>query len=276
MTVRRIMHMSDLHFGRTDPEIVSAVQRSAQQLAPDLIAISGDLTQRAREREFVQAQAFLHTLPDPKIVVPGNHDVPLYNIVARFLAPLERYKRIVSMETEPSFVDDEIIVVGVNTARSLVFKGGRINREQVKRVARMFCGASSQQVRILVTHHPFDLPHGGDSTDLVGRAAMAISSLRECAPDVLLAGHVHEPGTGTTAEHYDLGGHSSIIVQAGTATSTRVRGSPNSFNLIQLDHSDVAVERFEWSTSSRAFSRSSTCSFTRRMGAWARVNAVGR
>jgi hypothetical protein len=77
--------------------------------------------------------------------------------VARFLAPLERYKRIVSMETEPSFVDDEIIVVGVNTARSLVFKGGRINREQVKRVARMFCGASSQQVRILVTHHPFDL-----------------------------------------------------------------------------------------------------------------------
>ena len=77
------------------------MQRSARQLAPDLIAISGDLTQRAREREFVQAQAFLHTLPDPKIVVPGNHDVPLYNIVARFLAPLERYKRIVSMETEP-------------------------------------------------------------------------------------------------------------------------------------------------------------------------------
>ena len=194
---------------------------------------------------------------------------------ARFLAPLERYKRIVSMETEPSFVDDEMVVVGANTARSLVFKGGRINREQVKRVAKMFCGASSQQVRILVTHHPFDLPHGGDSTDLVGRAAMAISSLRQCAPDVLLAGHVHEPGTGTTAERYDLGGHSAIIVQAGTATSTRVRGSPNSFNLIELDHSDVAVERFEWSTSSRAFSRSSTCSFTRRMGAWARVDAVG-
>jgi 3',5'-cyclic AMP phosphodiesterase CpdA len=272
MTVRRIMHMSDLHFGRTDPEIVSAVQESARQLAPHLIAISGDLTQRARKREFAQARAFLHSLPPPKIVVPGNHDVPLYNVAARFLAPLERYKRIVSVETEPAFVDDEIVVVGVNTARSLVFKGGRINGQQVKRVAEMFGGASSQQVRILVTHHPFDLPRGGDSTNLVGRAAMALSSLRECAPDVFLAGHLHEAGTGTTAERYDLRGHSAIVVQAGTATSTRIRGSPNSFNLIQVDRSDIAVERFEWSTSSRAFSRSSTCCFTRRMGTWQEVD----
>jgi 3',5'-cyclic AMP phosphodiesterase CpdA len=269
------MHMSDLHFGRADPEIVSAVQNSARQLAPHLIAISGDLTQRAREREFAQARVFLHSLATPKIVVPGNHDVPLYNIVARFLAPLERYKRIVSRQTESSFVDEEMVVIGVNTARSLVFKGGRINREQVKRVAEMFGGASSQQVRILVTHHPLDLPHRGDSSHLVGRAAMAIASLRECAPDVLLAGHLHEPGIGTTAEHYDLGGHSAVVVQAGTATSTRVRGFPNSFNLIQVDRSDIAVERFEWSTSARVFSRSSTCRFTRRMAAWARVDAVG-
>jgi 3',5'-cyclic AMP phosphodiesterase CpdA len=269
------MHLSDLHFGRADAEIVAAVQLSARQLAPDLIAISGDLTQRAREHEFAQAQAFLQSFATPMLVVPGNHDVPLYNVVARFLAPLERYKRIVSRQTEPAFVDDEMAVVGVNTARSLVFKGGRINRQQVERVAGIFSAVPAQQLRILVTHHPFDLPHRGETSDLVGRAAMAIGSLRECAPDVLLAGHLHEPGAGTTAERYDLGGHSAIVVQAGTATSTRVRGSPNSFNLLQVDGGEIAVERFEWSASSRAFSCVSTCRFTRPAGTWTRVGATG-
>jgi 3',5'-cyclic AMP phosphodiesterase CpdA len=200
--------------------------------------------------------------------VPGNHDVPLYNVVARFLAPLERYRRLLSPDVEPAFVDDEMVVVGANTARSLTFKRGRINRGQVERAIELFCGTPGNRVRILVTHHPFDLPGTRDGHELVGRAAMAMSGLRECAPDLLLAGHLHRHGIGTTAERYDFGGHSAIVVQAGTATSTRGRGARNSFNLIHVARSDVAIDRFDWSPGKEAFELDSTCRFLRRDGAW--------
>ena len=185
------MHLSDLHFGRTDPAVVTALRQIAQRLAPDLIAVSGDLTQRARKREFVAARGFLDSLAAPKIVVPGNHDVPLYNVVARFFGPLERYRRHLAPEVEPAFVDDEMAVVGINTARSLTFKGGRINRSQVQRAIALFCATSDERIRILVTHHPFDLPGRRGTTHLVGRAAMAMSTsasaCRTCfSPDICI------------------------------------------------------------------------------------------
>ncbi|MEO9161317.1 MAG: metallophosphoesterase family protein [Casimicrobiaceae bacterium] len=273
--MRRVMHLSDLHFGRTNSAVVLGLREIAQQLDPHLVVVSGDLTQRARKREFIAARAFLDSLAVPTIVVPGNHDVPLYNVVARFLAPLDRYRRFLAPEVEPAFVDDEMVVVGVNTARSLTFKGGRINREQVERATELFCGMPSERVRILVTHHPFDLPGTRSPHDLVGRAAMAMSSLRECAPDLLLAGHLHRPGIGTTAERHDFDGHSAIVVQAGTATSTRGRGARNSFNLIHVDRCDIAIDRFDWLPMQKAFELDSTCRFSRRDGAWVPAGDAG-
>jgi 3',5'-cyclic AMP phosphodiesterase CpdA len=270
--MRKVMHISDLHFGRVDPAVVTALREIGQRLSPHLIAVSGDLTQRARKREFVAAREFLDSLAAPKIVVPGNHDVPLYNVVARFLTPLKRFRQYVAYEVEPAFVDNEIAVAGINTARSLAFKGGRINRDQVKRVLEIFCRVPDERIRILVTHHPFDLPDANDGNERVGRAKMAMASLRECMPDLLLAGHVHQHGIGTTAESYDLGGCSAIVVQAGTATSTRRRGATNSFNLIRIDRSDIAIERFDWSLSRKTFEIEATYRFTRRNGAWAEAN----
>ncbi|MEO9160792.1 MAG: metallophosphoesterase [Casimicrobiaceae bacterium] len=273
--MRKVMHLSDLHFGRTDPTVVMALRQIARRLDPDLIVVSGDLTQRARIREFVAARAFLDSLAAPALVVPGNHDVPLYNIAARFLAPLKRYRRLLASEVEPAFVDDEMAVVGINTARSLTFKGGRINHDQVQRAIALFCGTSNARIRILVTHHPFDLPGIREATNLVGRAAMAMSTLGECMPDLLLAGHLHLHATGTTVERYDLNGHSAIVVQAGTATSTRVRGARNSFNLLHVDRSRIAVDRFDWSSSGKDFNLHSTCRFVRREGEWRRADAAG-
>jgi 3',5'-cyclic AMP phosphodiesterase CpdA len=270
--MRKVMHISDLHFGRADPAVVIALRAVEQRLSPHLIAVSGDLTQRARKHEFIAAREFLDSLAAPKIVVPGNHDVPLYNVVARFLTPLERFRQYVANEVEPAFVDDEIAVAGINTARSLTFKGGRINRDQVKRALEIFCGIPDEGIRILVTHHPFDLPDVRDGNERVGRAKMAMASLRECMPDLLLAGHVHLHGIGTTAERYDLGGRSAIVVQAGTATSTRRRGTTNSFNLIRIDRSDIAIERFDWSPPKKAFEIEATYRFTRRDGAWMDAN----
>jgi 3',5'-cyclic AMP phosphodiesterase CpdA len=251
---------------------VIAVREIEHRLSPHLIAVSGDLTQRARKHEFVAAREFLDSLTAPKIVVPGNHDIPLYNVIARFLTPLEGFRQYIANEVEPTFVDTEIAVVGINTARSFAFKGGRINRDQVNRTIEIFCGIPSERIRILVTHHPFDLPDALDEHEPVGRAAMAMAGLRECMPDLLLAGHVHLHGIDTTAESYNLGGPSAIVVQAGTATSTRHRGETNSFNLIHIDRSDIAIERFDWSPTRKTFEIAATCRFTRRDRGWTEAN----
>src|SRR5436190_18217785 len=117
--MRTLLHLSDLHFGRVDPVLLEPLGAFARELAPDVVVVSGDLTQRARSEQFRQARRFLDGQPSPQIVVPGNHDVPLRNPFARFIAPLRKYRRYISDDLEPSFVDEEIAVVGINSARSL-------------------------------------------------------------------------------------------------------------------------------------------------------------
>ena len=117
--MRTIVHLSDLHFGRTDPELVEPLISAIRRLNPTLLAVSGDLTQRARSHQFREARAFLDALPQPKIVVPGNHDIPLYNLYNRFFQPLDKYRRHITDDLQPTYSDDEMIVVGVSTARSL-------------------------------------------------------------------------------------------------------------------------------------------------------------
>ena len=109
------------------------------QLKPDLVVVSGDLTQRARIEQFKEARRFLDSLPSPQIVVPGNHDVPLYDVLSRFARPLARYRRYITEDLEPFYADDEIAVLGLNTARSLTIKGGRINEAQFARARGRLC-----------------------------------------------------------------------------------------------------------------------------------------
>src|SRR4030095_11831424 len=155
--MRTIVHLSDLHFGRIDPAVVAPLIETIRQIKPDLVAVSGDLTQRARSHQFEEARAFLDELPKPQIVVPGNHDVPLHNVFARFLEPLTKYRRHITSDLRPFYYDDEIAVMGVNTARSLTIKGGRINEEQVAWMRERLCACDPAVVKIVVTHHPFDL-----------------------------------------------------------------------------------------------------------------------
>ena len=138
--MRTIVHLSDLHFGKVDAELLEPLRRCVEAIAPHLVVVSGDLTQRAKAAQFREAKAFLDTLPKPQLVVPGNHDVPLYNVFQRFFTPLRKYKRIITPDLEPAFIDDEIAVVGVNTARSLTFKEGNVNREQIAAVKARICG----------------------------------------------------------------------------------------------------------------------------------------
>lgn len=267
--MRTLVHLSDLHFGRVDPELLEPLRALVHKVAPDVVVVSGDLTQRAKSEEFEQARAYLDTLPGPQIVVPGNHDISLYNVLRRFLAPLDRYKRYITDDLSPVFIDDEIAVLGVNTARSLTFKDGRVNEEQVAQIKQQLASLSADLTRIIVTHHPFDLPQSFDEDDLVDRAPMAMQAFAESGVDVLMAGHLHASHAGSTADRYVMNEYAALVIQAGTATSTRGRGETNSFNVVRIDADKVEVDRYGWDLVGKDYSLISTEKFFRSGNVWA-------
>jgi 3',5'-cyclic AMP phosphodiesterase CpdA len=250
--VRTIVHISDLHFGRLDPRLVPPLLGAIRDLSPQLVAISGDLTQRARRNQFADARTFIQALECPHLVVPGNHDVPLYDVARRFLRPLGRYKEFVATNLEPVYLDEEIAVMGLNSARSLTFGRGRLNAAQIRRAAGRLRGLDPQLIKIIVTHHPFDLPDAYGAEHLVGRASTAMAHFAEVGADLFLAGHLHVSHIGQTAERYKIAGHSALVVQAGTI-SARLRGEPNSFNVLRLNRPDISVARHTWDEPRQTF-----------------------
>jgi len=270
--MRRIVHLSDIHFGRVDYEVVERAVEKINELEPHLVVVSGDLTQRARAREFVEAKHFLDKLPRPQIIVPGNHDVPLYNVFDRFFRPLEKFRKLITDDLVPTYVDEELSVIGINTARSMVLKGGRINHEQIERIKEIMCTLPDETLKAVVTHHPFDLPEGFDDRDIVGRAKLAMPMIAECGADVFLAGHLHISHIVTTAKRYSLeNGRSALVIQAGTATSTRARGEAHSFNVIQFDHPRLVVERLECPSSTNGFAVAEVKEYLQASDGWERL-----
>jgi 3',5'-cyclic AMP phosphodiesterase CpdA len=269
--MRTLVHLSDLHFGRVNETLLGPLRERLTEIAPHLLVVSGDLTQRARSEQFVQARQFLDTLPQPQLVVPGNHDVPLHNVLARFVSPLKNYQRHIANDLEPFFSDDEIAVAGINTARALTFKDGRINQEQVALLQERFNALDEPITKIVVTHHPFDLPESSGDKDLVGRASMAMKAFAACGADILLSGHMHLSHSGNTAARYALGGYAALTIQAGTATSTRARGETNSFNAIHIESDEVQLESYHWRPDAGVFSLASRTTFAREADAWREV-----
>jgi 3',5'-cyclic AMP phosphodiesterase CpdA len=235
--MRTVVHLSDVHFGRTDGVVVEALVAHVGQIRPHVVVVSGDLTQRARADEFRQARAFLDRLPRPQI-------------------------------------DDEIAVVGVNTARALTFKNGRVNEDQVASIHRRLDPLAETLTKIVVTHHPFDLPDEPQNQELVGRGRMAMDVFATCGVDLLLAGHFHTSQAGDTSGRYQLGGYSALVVQAGTATSTRARGESNAFNVRHISDGEVAVDRQLWDAAAGRFELERTERFRREGGRWLEQKAT--
>jgi len=269
--MRTLVHLSDLHFGRIDEALLEPVIRAVSGLKPDVVVVSGDLTQRARSQQFKDAREFLDKLPSPQIVVPGNHDVPLHNPFTRFLQPLDKYKQYITDNLEPFYSDEEVAILGINTARSLTIKDGRINERQIAAIRDRLCPFPDDVIKIIVTHHPFDLPEGHREHDLVNRATRAMEAIAKCGADVLLAGHLHVSHTGHSSARYKIAGHSALVVSAGTATSTRGRGETNSFNILRVRHPYINVERLSWQPERSTFVPSSTEHFHHSADGWARV-----
>jgi 3',5'-cyclic AMP phosphodiesterase CpdA len=269
--MRTLVHLSDLHFGRVDPVLLDPLRALVHELAPNVVVVSGDLTQRARSEQFEEAKAWLDTLPGPQIIVPGNHDISLYNVFRRFLAPLDRYKRYITDDLAPVYIDDEIAVLGVNTARSLTFKDGRVNKEQVEKIRTTLSGLPAEVTRVVVTHHPFDLPQGAEEEDLVDRAHMAMDVFAELGVDLLMAGHLHMSHAGNTQARYKISEYAALVVQAGTATSTRGRGEVNSFNVIRIEPLRIEVDRYGWDSVHDRFQLLVTEKFMRSGNVWSEV-----
>jgi 3',5'-cyclic AMP phosphodiesterase CpdA len=268
--MRTIVHLSDLHFGKVNHELLEPLRKCIEKLAPHLVVVSGDLTQRAKPEQFREAKAYLDTLPEPQLIVPGNHDVPLFNIFQRLFTPLNKYKRIIGDDLEPTYIDDEIAVVGVNTARSLTWKDGNINKEQVESVKAKICGLHENVAKIIVTHHPFDVPEDHDESELVDHAARAMEEFARCGADIMLSGHLHKTNTSSSSERYKIPGHAALIVQAGTATSVRGRGESNTFNALHITAEDINIEHWQWNDHSKVFELGPTERFLHAADGWHR------
>jgi len=264
--MRRIVHLSDLHFDHVDPAACAAVVAFVKTFAPHLVVVTGDLTQRARPPEFAKARAFLDALGAPRLVVPGNHDVPLWNLVHRFFSPLARYRRYIDEDLCPVYADDEIVVAGVNTAHGFTVKDGAIAHADLAVACRRLGDAASGAVKIVASHHPLPTTDVRRQEGEMRRDPVDV--LTECGVDVFLTGHLHLSYAGHTAARYRTAGHAAIVVEAGTATSTRLRGEANGFNVLHVDATEVTVERLKWNPEDGVFRIATADRFTKTPKGW--------
>ena len=263
--MRRILHISDLHFGRDRPELLRPLIDTINTLAPDLVAISGDFTQRARLGQYRAARAFLSKLEPPWIAVPGNHDTPLDNLFVRFATPWRRYRHYIHSDLQPVWRDEEVALVGVNTVNRWSWQRGRIGRHTLRRLTATL-GPEGDRTRIAMLHHP--LEHGPEvEKRLMRGAGTALEALEGCGVDIILSGHLHTWHARPFADRSGV-----LFVQAGTGLSTRMRGEPNDFNLLTIRRNAVEIAQWTAADGQTAFAPARTARFEKTAGTWAEVS----
>ena len=261
-----LLQISDPHFGTEQPPVVTALQTLAHTLDPALIVLSGDITQRARRSQFRAARVFVDGLRPkaPPLVVPGNHDIPLFDVVTRVTAPYREHRRAFGDNLEPEHESPEILVVCVNTTRAYRHKDGEVSPAQVERVARRLESATREQLRAVVVHQPIAAIRSIDEPNVLHGAPAAIRSWAQAGADLVLGGHIHLPYVVPLHETI-TGVHRRIwAVQAGTAVSTRVRHEAgNSVNFVRYDARAaetprVTIERWDYSGAHQRFELGTT------------------
>ena len=237
--MKLVAHISDPHFGTEDPRIADALREELGALEPACVVVSGDLTQRARRSQFKQARQWLDSLGEPYVVVPGNHDIPLYDLFTRFIRPRERYQRYVTSDLAPWFIDDTLAIAGVDTTKSFTTKHGKITREKIEGVVAEL-EHFHDRWKILVAHHPFIVPPESEERPVEG-ADEVLPLLEEAEVDLILTGHLHLPHAAGRNEE-----HTIVHVQAGTCISTRTRGEPNGYNQLRFEGDELSIIHRQW------------------------------
>jgi 3',5'-cyclic AMP phosphodiesterase CpdA len=248
--LRQLLHISDVHFGPPHlPELAAGVLAMVAERRPDLVVLSGDLTQRAKPEQFRQARAFVDQLPVPSLVVPGNHDVPMYRVWERVFAPYGAYRKYFSPELEPIWEDDELFVLGINTAFNWTIKDGRITLRRLREVAARLAAIDERRAKIVVAHHHLIPPPTFGSQQVLRNAYEAIDVFSRAGVDLILSGHLHQAYIGSSEEFYPLGRLPVVIVHSGTTTSNRGRGSErdkNTCNWIVIEERRITVSQLRW------------------------------
>jgi len=219
------------------------------RLRPNFVAISGDLTQRAQPTQFRQARAFVDRIPVPCLAVPGNHDVPLYRILDRLFDSFGAYKKYFSPELEPVYRDDEMLVVGINTAFGWTIKDGRITLRRLLEVEQVLRSVPDGTFKVVVAHHHFIPPPNFGTQQVLVNAYEAIDLFSSAGVDLILSGHLHQAYIGNSEEFYPKGRPPVVILHSGTTTSSRGRGGErerNTCNLIRADEKSMVVSHFRW------------------------------
>jgi 3',5'-cyclic AMP phosphodiesterase CpdA len=262
--MRALAQVSDLHFGAEDPLVAKALLADLKSLAPDLLVVCGDLTQRARTREFVAAAKYLAEAPSPQIVVPGNHDIPLYNLYRRFRKPLRKFSHAFP-DARTEYVDDEIAVVGLNTARSLTIKGGRISVRQIFALRKKFEEFPDDRTYVLAVHHNI-LPHPrARGSGKLGRAERLLKAFAGKRLDLALAGHLHR-SEGEALARVVPEPANTVFALSGVSISDRTRREGNSYNLVRVERGEIEIERRVYRAS--RFIRAESRRFTNQAGRW--------
>ncbi len=249
-----LLQVSDPHFGTEQAPVVQALVDLARQQQPHLLVLSGDITQRATPAQFRAARALTDRLGLPRLAVPGNHDIPLFNLWARMRRPYARHIAAFGNDLEPVHVSPDLMVACVNTTRAWRHKHGEVSAPQIERVARLLAGAQAAQLRVVVVHQPVAVTRAEDRPNRLRGHAAALARWSEAGADIVMGGHIHLP--------YVLAlpglARPMWAVQAGTAVSSRVRdGAPNSVNLLRWgEHAAPGccrVEQWDYSAVARAF-----------------------
>ena len=246
-----LLQISDTHFGTEQLAVMEAVFRLVREQGPDVVVLSGDITQRARRAQFRAARAFVDRLAVPAtLVLPGNHDIPLFNLVARMFYPYANYQRVFGRTLEPLFASPDFLLIGVNTTRPSRHIDGEVSAAQIQRVAQRLRRATREQLRIVVTHQPVHVTRPAEEKNVLHGHREAVRAWADAGADLLMGGHIHLPYVRPLTERFPDLPRSVWVVQAGTAVSTRVRyDAPNSLNLIRYTAADspqrCVVERWD-------------------------------
>ncbi|MCY0853990.1 metallophosphoesterase family protein [Cupriavidus sp. D39] len=257
-----LLQISDPHFGTELPDVVEALVRLVHDAAPELVVLSGDITQRARRKQFLAARAFVDRLHvAATLIIPGNHDIPLFNLGSRLFRPYANYRQAFGDELEPIFESDQWLVITLNTTRFYRHKNGEVSAEQVERVAARLEQAAETQLRVVVTHQPVAVTSVHDKTNLLHGCAAAVRRWSQAGADLILGGHIHLPFVTALHERFATLPRKVWAVQAGTAVSSRVRfEAGNSVNLIRGVSSanrrrSALVERWDYVDGQHRFQR---------------------
>jgi 3',5'-cyclic AMP phosphodiesterase CpdA len=252
-----LIQISDPHFGTEQPPVVAALLAFVRRVQPLAAVLSGDITQRARRAQFAAAKRFVDQLGVPHcLVIPGNHDIPLFNLVARLFFPYAGFERAFGALLEPQLQCEAFLLICLNTTRPSRHKDGEISGAQIERVARQLRGANRNQLRIVVTHQPVHVLRESEVHNRVHGYERAVKAWADAGADIIMGGHIHLPYVASLNEHFPDLSRRCWVVQAGTAVSHRIRAKhPNSVNLIHFSagSGQCGVERWDYDAPSADF-----------------------